>query len=261
MSRDWTRRLLPVAVLLALVAAWGFLARGEGIADFPSPARVGRAFVELASPAPGDRVPRLVAYAIASVFRVTWGFLLAAGIGIPLGLALGWYAALFHALNPLVQILRPISPIAWIPIAILLLRGDDPRSIFLIFIATFFPIVVSTATAVRGISPVHVRSASNFGYRGLALFRAVIVPAILPQILTGLRIAAGIAWLVVVAAEMIAVNSGLGYLIIDARNAGGRYDLIVAAMITIGAIGLFLDTLLRRLERLDRIRWGHAPQL
>lgn len=252
------RWVLPAAVFSIVLLAWSLFAGGSGVADFPSPGRVVRAFGELMRIPPGERVPRLVAYAIASVFRVTWGFLTAAALAIPLGLLMGWYARVFWALNPLVQILRPISPIAWIPIAILLVRNDDPRSILLIFISTFFPIVVSTASAVRGISPVYVRSASNFGYSGFRLFRRVIFPATLPQILTGLRIAAGIAWLVVVAAEMIAIESGLGYLIIDARNAGGRYDLIVAAMLTIGAIGLVLDSLLRRLERLDRVKWGYA---
>jgi NitT/TauT family transport system permease protein len=171
---------------------------------------------------------------------------------------MGWYARWNRALNPLIQVLRPISPIAWIPIAILLLDNDDPRSIFLIFISTFFPIVVSTTAAVRNIPQVYIRSAANFGCSGWRLFKKVVLPAALPQILTGLRIAVGIAWLVVVAAEMIAVESGLGYLIIDARNAGGRYDLIVAAMITIGLIGLVLDGLIRKLEGFDEVKWGYA---
>ncbi len=241
-----------------LLGAWSLVPGGSGVTDLPSPARVLRAFVDLLEVPPGERVPRLLAYAIASVFRVTWGFVLAATLAIPLGLLMGWYQRVFWALNPLVQILRPISPIAWIPVAILLVRNDDPRSILLIFVSTFFPIVVTTAAAVRAIPPVYVRAAANFGCRGSLLFRKVILPATLPQILTGLRIAAGVAWLVVVAAEMIAIDSGLGYLIIDARNAGGRYDRIVAAMLTIGAIGLALDTVLRRLERGDRVKWGQA---
>ena len=111
--------------------------------------------------------------------------------------------------------------------------------------------------AVQNIQPVYIRAARNFGIGGLDLFRNVIFPATLPQILTGLRIALGVAWLVVVAAEMIAVNSGLGFLIIDARNAGKRYDLVVAGMVLIGLIGLGLDWLVRRLERLDEVRWGY----
>ena len=250
--------VLPLLVVALLLAFWQLFPAGDSIAAFPKPARVAAGFAELASVQPGERVPRLLSYSIASVFRVTWGFLLAASIAIPLGLVMGWYAQIFRALNPLIQLLRPISPIAWIPIAILMLRNDDPRSIFLIFVSTFFPIVVSTAAAVHTIPQVYIRSAQNFGVTGWKLFKKVVVPCCMPQILTGLRIAVGIAWLVVVAAEMIAVDSGLGYLIIDARNAGGSYHLIVAAMLVIGGIGLVLDLLIRRLERFDEVRWGYA---
>jgi NitT/TauT family transport system permease protein len=130
--------------------------------------------------------------------------------------------------------------------------------VFLIFLASVFPIVVSATAAVQNLRPVYLRAARNFGLRGMAMFRRVILPATLPQILTGVRIALGVAWLVVVAAEMIAVNSGLGYLIIDARNAGKRYDLVVAGMVVIGLIGLALDLLIRRLERLEEVRWGYG---
>lgn len=253
--------VLPLCVVALLLALWQVAPVGGSITGFPKPADVLDGFADLTTLRPGERVPRLFSYAAASVFRVTWGFLLAAAIAIPLGVAMGWYAKLFRALNPLIQILRPISPIAWIPIAILLVRNDDPRSIFLIFISTFFPIVVSTVAAVHDIPPVYVRSAANFGVRGWRLLRKVILPCCLPQILTGLRIAVGIAWLVVVAAEMIAVDSGLGYLIIDARNAGGSYHLIVAAMLTIGGIGLVLDLLIRRLERFYHLRWGYSRRV
>jgi len=111
---------------------------------------------------------------------------------------------------------------------------------------------------VRNMQPVYLRAARNFGLSRVQLFRRVIFPASLPQIITGIRIALGVAWLVVVAAEMIAVNSGLGYLIIDARNAGNRYDLVVAGMMLIGVIGLLLDVLVRQLESSDKVRWAHA---
>jgi NitT/TauT family transport system permease protein len=111
-------------------------------------------------------------------------------------------------------------------------------------------------TAVQSIPLVYVRSAQNFGVTGFELFRRVVFPAALPQIITSLRMALGIGWLVVVAAEMNAVNSGLGFLVIDARNMGNRYDLVVAAMIIIGLIGIGLDWAVRRLELLDEVRWG-----
>jgi NitT/TauT family transport system permease protein len=114
--------------------------------------------------------------------------------------------------------------------------------------------------AVRNISLVHQRSAMNFGLSGLELFRRVVLPAALPQIITSLRIALGVAWLVIVAAEMVGMDSGLGYLINDARNAGSRYDLVVATMLVIGMIGIVLDLLIRRLERFDEVRWGYATR-
>jgi NitT/TauT family transport system permease protein len=204
------------------------------------------------------RLGRLWGDVAASLFRVTWGFLLAAGVGIPLGLVVGWSTRTFRALNPIVQGLRPVSPIAWIPIAILWFGIGDGAGIFLIFLSSFFPITVGTMAAVRNISMVHQRSARNFGLRGFELFRRVVLPAALPQIITSLRIALGVAWLVIVAAEMVGMDSGLGYLINDARNAGSRYDLVVATMIVIGVIGILLDLLVRKLENFDEVRWGYV---
>jgi len=201
----------------------------------------------------------LLRYAVASIYRVAVGFGIAAAIGIPLGLLAGWYLRTGQALNPLFQFLRPISPIAWIPIAVLWFGVKDEAAIFLIAISSFFPIVVGTMTAVRTIPLVYVRSAQNFGLEGFELFRRVVLPACLPQIITSLRLALGIAWMVIVAAEMIAVDSGLGYLIMDARKAN-YYDRVVGAMITIGLIGIALDWGMRRLERIDEVRWGFTKQ-
>jgi ABC-type nitrate/sulfonate/bicarbonate transport system permease component len=119
---------------------------------------------------------------------------------------------------------------------------------------------MESMAAVQNMQLVYLRAAQNFGIKGPQLFRRVILPAALPQIITGIRIALGIAWLVVVAAEMIAVNSGLGYLIIDARNAGKRYDLVVAGMVMIGLIGLVLDLLIRQLEKFDEVKWGYGQR-
>lgn len=242
--------LLPLAVAVAFVAGWHLSVKLSGSDIFPTPGQVVLGTVELVEKGV------LLKYIVASLFRVTTGYLLAVAVGIPAGLLMGWFAPARMAFNPALQVLRPISPIAWIPVAILWFGVSDAAPVFLIFLASLFPITTSAMAAVQNIQLNYIRAARNFGIRGLALFKKVVFPAALPQILTGLRLALGIAWLVVVAAEMIAVNSGLGYLIIDARNAGKRYDLVVAGMAMIGLIGLGLDVLVRRLERLDEVRWG-----
>jgi NitT/TauT family transport system permease protein len=251
-SGDWQKWGLPLGVAAIFLLAWHAWVRLSGSDIFPGPLEVARGLGELA------RKGLLVKYIVASLFRVTWGFTLAMLVGVPFGLFLGWYGRAFQAFNPMIQVFRPISPIAWIPVAILWFGVSDVAPIFLIFLASVFPITVSSIAAVQNMQPVYLRAAQNFGLSRVELFRRVIFPSCLPQIITGLRIALGIAWLVVVAAEMIAVNSGLGYLIIDARNAGKRYDLVVAGMVMIGLIGLVLDLLVRRLENFDEVRWGYA---
>jgi NitT/TauT family transport system permease protein len=246
--------LLPLAVAVVFVLGWHFAVKWTGSDIFPTPEMVVTGTVELA------RKGVLLKYVVASLFRVTTGYLLAVFIGIPLGLLMGWFGGARLAFNPAIQVLRPISPIAWIPIAILWFGVSDLAPIFLIFLASLFPITTAAMAAVQNIQLVYIRAARNFGVTGLDLFKKVVFPAALPQILTGLRLALGVAWLVVVAAEMIAVNSGLGYLIIDARNAGKRYDLVVAGMLLIGLIGLGLDYLVRRMELLDQVRWGLSRQ-
>lgn len=241
---------LPLSVAAVFVLVWHVVVVLSGSTIFPKPHQVLTGIVELTSKGV------LGKYVVASLFRVSAGFLLALVVGVPLGLLLGWFARAFQAFNPLIQVLRPISPIAWIPVAILWFGVSDLAPIFLIFLASLFPITTATMSAVQNIQLVYLRAARNFGVRRLTLFRKIIFPAALPQIITGVRIALGVAWLVVVAAEMIAVNSGLGFLIIDARNAGMRYDLVLAGMVLIGLIGLTLDFLVRRLEGMDEVRWG-----
>ncbi len=246
--------ILPSIVGIVFLAAWHGAVVWSGSDIFPTPRQVWSGLGELASQG------LLLKYIVASLFRVSWGFGLAVLVGVPLGLILGWFKSAFTAFNPFIQILRPISPIAWIPVAILWFGVKDTAPIFLIFLASVFPITVSAMAAVQNMQQVYLRAAQNFGLSGTSLFRRVILPAALPQIITGIRIALGVAWLVVVAAEMIAVNSGLGYLIIDARNAGKRYDLVVAGMVMIGLIGLVLDLLVRRLEKFDEVRWGYGQR-
>jgi NitT/TauT family transport system permease protein len=246
-------RVVPPVLLIALlIAVWWIAVARSDSPIFPTPAEVASGAWVLAQDG------TLWQHIEASLFRVEIGFGLAFVVAVPLGLWMGWVSGAYYTLNPLFQMLRPISPIAWIPVAILWFGVDDRAPIFLIFLASVFPISVSSMAAVQNIQPVYIRAARNFGLSRLQLFRRVILPATLPQVITAIRIALGIAWLVVVAAEMIAVNSGLGFLIIDARNAGKRYDLVVAGMVMIGVIGLCLDQLVRRLERFDEVRWGYG---
>jgi len=245
-------RLRPWAFIAVLLLAWQIAISRQPNHLLPDPITVLGAFVELA------RRGLLFKYIVASLFRVTWGFLLAAFVAIPAGLAIGWYRRTEMALNPLIQIFRPISPLAWIPISILWFGVGDIAAIFLIFLASALPLTLTAINAVESIPAVYVNAGRNFGLSQASLVYRVLYPAVIPQLIIGLRITLGIAWLVVVAAEMIAVNSGLGFLIVDARNAGNRYDLVVAGMIMIGLIGLCLDMGMRSLENIRSLRWGYS---
>jgi NitT/TauT family transport system permease protein len=242
----------PLAVLAAIVTTWWAVVVWTKSAIFPTPWQVVTGTLELIEDG------TLWMHIGSSLFRVGTGFLIAALLAIPLGLWMGRVEAAYTTLNPVFQILRPISPIAWIPIAILWFGVGNASPIFLIFIAAVFPLIVQTAAGVHTIERRYLRAAENFGVSRGRLFRQVIVPAVLPEIIVGMRISLGVAWLVVVAAEMIALRSGLGYLIMDSRNAGNRYDLVIAGMIIIGLIGLLLDGLMRLLEGLKSVRWRYA---
>jgi NitT/TauT family transport system permease protein len=239
--RRSARKLLPWSGLL-LVVLWDVALRLSDAPAVPHPWAVLSGLFELLVRGV------LHKHVVASLFRVTWGYLLAVVLAVPLGLVLGSNRRGERAIGPLLQVLRPISPLAWIPIAILWFGVGDAPAIFIIFVACFLPLTLSVMSAVQGVPEVHLRAGRNFGLQGRELLRRVVLPAALPQLFVVLRLTLGIAWLVVVAAEMIAVNSGLGFLIVDSRNAGNRYDLVVAGMLLIGLIGLLLDSLVRRVD-------------
>lgn len=246
----WERFFWPVVATGLLLALWYYSVRWSGTKIFPSPRDVEKGMAELL------RHDVLWGDIIDSLRRVAVGYGLAVLIGVPLGLTLGWYQGANQVVNPVMQILRPISPIAWIPVAIIFFGIGDNAAIFLIFLGSFFPVVVACINGVANVPSVYRRAGRNFGLAPVQILARVLFPAALPQILVGLRIALGIAWLVVVAAEMIAVDSGLGFLVIDSRNSGKRYDLVVAAILMIGLIGLILDVAFRRLEKLRSVQWG-----
>jgi NitT/TauT family transport system permease protein len=247
-----TRIVPPMLVIVLLIAIWWVVVAKSDSPIFPMPWQVVTGAWELAKDG------TLWEHIAASLLRVGVGFGLAFLVAIPLGLWMGWVGGAFYTLNPLFQMLRPISPIAWIPIAILWFGVGDMSPIFLIFISSVFPMIVQTTAGVRTIDRRYLRAAANFGVSRWVLFRRVVIPAVLPEIIVGMRIGIGVAWLVVVAAEMIALHSGLGYLIMDSRNAGNRYDLVIASMIIIGVIGMLLDGTTRLLERLKTVKWRYV---
>lgn len=246
--------LRPFLFIAFLLLCWQLAVTFSSVHLLPGPWQAAKGIADL--------LPHglLLKYIVASLFRVTWGFVLAAVLAIPLGLTIGWFRRAELAFNPLLQILRPISPLAWIPIAILWFGVGDLAAVFLIFTSCFFTLLLTAINTVQNVSPVHINAARNFGLTSRQIITRVLFPAALPQLVVGLRITLGVAWLVVVAAEMIAVNSGLGFLIVDARNAGNRYDLVVAGMITIGLIGVLLDFGMRSLERAKALRWSYSEE-
>jgi len=250
----WEKFFWPLLTGSVLLAIWYYAVVVTKTTVFPMPVSVVKGTVELA------RKGVLLNYIGDSLHRVAVGYGLAAVLGIPLGLMLGWYPAASRVVNPVIQMVRPISPIAWIPLSILWFGVGDSAAMYLIFVGSFFPIVVASTNAARNVPSIYRRAGRNFGLNRASLLAKVVFPAALPQIIIGLRISLGIAWLVVVAAEMVAVNSGLGYLVMDSRNSGKRYDLVVAAMLMIGVIGLGLDFGFRWLEKIRSVRWGFRQE-
>ncbi|HYO74265.1 MAG TPA: ABC transporter permease [Archangium sp.] len=245
-----SRWVLPGAVITVLLSLWSLAVHLGKAPLMPSPWQTVVAMGQLAADG------RLVRFTVASLFRVSWGLSAAVVIAIPFGLWLGWSHRAERALGPALQLLRPISSLAWTPLAILWCGVGDLSAVFIIFMACFGPLTVTALNGVRKVPAVHLRAGRNFGLSTAQLLRRIILPAVLPQLFTGLRQTLGVAWMVVVMAEMMAVNSGLGFLILDARNAGNRYDLVVAGMVVIGLVGLGLDRMLRRMEQLPGLSWG-----
>ena len=247
-----TERILPLVVLLIALLMWTAISALRFFPEsvFPSPLSVARGFLEEL------RSGRLTDDIVASLFRVTTGFGLAVVLGIPAGLWLGNHARARTAFLPVVNFFRSLSPLAWIPFAILWFGIGDLPTVFLIFMASFFPLVLATVAAVANIPSVYFRVARDYRFTNREMLLNVTLPAIAPQVITSLRVTAGLAWLVVVAAEMIAGHAGLGFAIWDARN-GLRMDLLVCGMIVIGVIGIILDRILLQLTKIPSVRWGY----
>ncbi len=192
-----------------------------------------------------------------SMCRFAAGYISSVVIAVLLGLILGRLPKVFQYVNPAVQLLRPISPTAWMPFIVLLFGIGDVPAIVIIFIAAFFPVLLSTVSAVGNIDPVYLKVSRNFGIKQPSLTWKVIFPAAFPQIASGIHLALGTAWIFLVAGEMVGAQSGLGYQIIDARN-NIRADILLATIVVIGVIGILLDSLLKLAEKLILRSWGGA---
>ncbi len=243
-------RYIAGALLLVLLAWQALLSLGGfNEALFPSPAATLKGFGELLA----DGV--LLRDVGASLYRFAVGYLSSVLLAMLLGLVLGWYRGIWAYLNPIAQVLRPISPMAWLPFIVLFFGIGEMPALFIIFIAAFFPVLLATVAAVHDIAPVYLKVAQNFGIRQPALLAKIVFPAVFPRIATGLHLALGTAWVFLVAGEMVGAQSGLGFLIIDARN-NLRADLLMAAIITIGVLGLLLDSGVSLVERAVNRRFG-----
>jgi NitT/TauT family transport system permease protein len=238
---------LKFGLPLIIIVLWQFLSI-QGILPYnrlPSPLEIAVGAKTLLT----DGLPPgylLYRHALESVFRVLCGFSIAACLGIPLGILIGWSQKLNTLLRPFIELLRPIPPLAWIPIAIIWFGIGIESAAFIIFLGAFFPILLNTVSGVRTVDVRLVEATKVLGAKERHILLKVLAPGALPSIWIGLRIGLGIAWMTLVAAEFTGVKSGygLGYLIMVARDIQ-RPDLVIAGMVTIGLIGYGLDELLR----------------
>ena len=242
--------ILPVAVLL--VWQWGAMRYPSLAGLLPSPLQVLAAWETwIFGPGGMGLNPysgTWLANAQYSSLRVGEGFLLAVVIGVPIGLMIGWSKRVAQMVDPLVQGLRPIPITAWLPFSIAMFGIENMGAIFLIFIGGFYAIVVNTTQGARDVDRNLVRAALMMGATRLQLLRRVVLPAAMPSIFTGLRIGLGIAWTAVIVSEMVAVKSGLGYVLWDAYYVG-RMDIVLADMVSIGLMGFISDRIVVFIEQ------------
>ncbi|RSZ55145.1 ABC transporter permease [Massilia atriviolacea] len=263
-SRQLREMGIGLVVPVVAIGLWQ-LAAVQGLVNpqvLPSPLAVLRKWVEYLLPlqphAGGSWLAwafsgELMVDALTSMVRVVLGFAIGAGLALPLGLAMGANARVYAWFNPLVQLLRPIPPIAYIPLAILWFGLGNPPAVFLIALGAFFPVLINTIAGVRQVDAIYLRAARNLGAGRRTLFLRVILPAAVPYILSGVRIGIGTAFIVVIVSEMIAVNNGLGFRILEAREYFWS-DKIMAGMISIGMLGLAIDVGMNRLNNY-LLRW------
>ena len=223
----------------------------EKSGGFPPPAQVGKAFVTYLSDPFYDRGPNDKGIAIQlghSLGRVALGFLLAIVVAVPLGFAIGMSPLLLKAFDPFIQVLKPISPLAWMPLALYTLKDSNISGIFVIFICSIWPMLINTAFGVASVRRDWINVARTLEVNPLRKAFLVILPAAAPTILTGMRISMGIAWLVIVAAEMLVGGTGIGYFVWNEWNNLSLTNVIFAILM-IGVVGMLLDLVFGRLQK------------
>jgi sulfonate transport system permease protein len=216
----------------------------------PAPSQIALAFWDLSK---SGELPRHIGI---SVLRVLEGFGIAAVLGLGLGTAIGLSRTLDRWTDLIIQVIKPIPPIAWIPLAILWFGIGEQSKVYIIFLGAFFPIIINTINGIRQTDHKFVEVARILAMPRFKFVRQVVLPGALPAIMTGLRVGLMVAWMCVVAAELIAASSGIGYLIMDARQLS-QSDVVLVGMITIGVIGKLMDSLIKLLEN-RLIRWKVA---
>jgi NitT/TauT family transport system permease protein len=241
--------VLTVSGPVVLIILWEVSVRyfAQGNVLLPPASAVFRTLWEI------TRDGTLIDNALASLGRVAGGFVCAAAVGIPVGLMMGYYRVIDWSLSGIVNGLRPIPVAAWVPLSIILMGIGEKPAVFLVFLGTVWPILLSTIQGVHTVPKHLVWVAQTMGATAPQIFARVILPAALPSILTGLRVGVGTAFTCVIVAELIAVRSGLGYLITEARMLV-RSDLVIAGMIAIGVVGFLLDWVVSRTLGLA-LRW------
>jgi nitrate/nitrite transport system permease protein len=239
----------PVAGFAVFVLAWQAVAMG--IPEIPTPGVTWHAAQALFADPFYDNGPNDKGIGwnlLASLQRVAVGFGLAAIVGIPAGFAIGRYAALRAMFSPIVSLLRPVSPLAWLPLGLLLFKAANPAAIWAIFICSIWPMIVNTAVGVTRVPQDYLNVARVLNLSEWKVVTKVLLPAVLPYVLTGVRLSIGTAWLVIVAAEMLTGGTGIGFWLWDEWN-NLKVEHIVIAIFVIGIVGLALETLLVALAR------------
>jgi NitT/TauT family transport system permease protein len=243
---------------LLLILLWHVAVIYSGTRLVPSPRQVAVMMWDFAFGGVYDDAfsGTIATHILTSMQRVYGGFLLAAALGIPLGLLIGRIKTLQNLLDPTISLLRPIPVTAWLPLSMIFFGLGPNAAIFLVFLGAFYPILLNTTFGVRSVDVRLFEAAAMLGCSGPAMFRQVVLPAALPSIFNGLRIAHGFAWILIVVGEMTGVPTGLGSVIMDGRTLS-RTDLVVTGMIVIGALGFLTDRIIVALSN-RLLRW--SPQ-